>query len=221
MWVLEPTSCRCCNVCMTRSFLIIKYDAGVPKALPHAWPCFVVDNLPTDSRMTSAVDSCMPYNDRFCKRNKRFRELSAYRHLEQPGKAGHAQIGEQAIAASNQRQYGAHQTAHQPMLMTDERHGVSDLILQLLALQSEHGQLCQVAQGFLWRKDPGLSVLCCWPLSRMPRHYGRFVLIGLMWLCSYSDIPSYPPFRQCLLASARHMECHEMCSCFTAPQGDG
>ncbi len=33
----------------------------------------------------------------------------------------------------------------------------------------------------------------CWPLSMRPRHYDRFVLIGLCWLYGRSEFPPPPP----------------------------
>ncbi len=36
-------------------------------------------------------------------------------------------------------------------------------------------------------------MLLCWPLSMRPRHYDRFVLIGLCWLYGRSEFPPPPP----------------------------
>ncbi len=38
-----------------------------------------------------------------------------------------------------------------------------------------------------------MPVMACWPLSMRPRHYDRFVLIGLCWLYGRSESPPPPP----------------------------
>ncbi len=51
----------------------------------------------------------------------------------------------------------------------------------------------RLAGKFLRQRPDVCLCLLCWPLSNMPRHHHRFVLISLCWLYAHSELPPPPP----------------------------